>query len=55
MLTPLPPFAKIGDQLYHGGGSTPSDAILTKKRPIQRITYPLGSTLMQVFLLYVLF
>ncbi len=49
-LTPLPPLAKIGDQLYHGGGFTSSDALLTKKRPHQRITYPLGSMLMRAFL-----
>ncbi len=48
-LTPLPPLAKIGDQLYHGGGSNSSDATLNKKCPHQRITYPLGS-MTQAFL-----
>ncbi len=50
MLTPIPPLTKIGHQLYHGGGSISSDVVLTKKRPCQQITYPLGSRLMQAFL-----
>ncbi len=50
-LTPVPPLAKIGHQLYHGGGSISSDMVLTKKRPCQWITYPLGSTLTRAFLL----
>jgi hypothetical protein len=49
-LTPLPPLAKIGHQLYHGGGSISSNATLTKKCPCQRITYLLGSTLTRAFL-----
>jgi hypothetical protein len=50
MLTPVPPLAKIGHQLYHGGGSISSVMVLTKKRPCQKITYPLGSTLTRAFL-----
>ena len=49
-LSPLPHLAKIGHQLYHGGGSIYSNATLTKKCPRQWITYPLGSTLMRAFL-----
>jgi hypothetical protein len=49
-LTPVPPLTKIGHQLYHGGGSISSNMVLTKKRPCQRITYPLGSMLMRAFL-----
>ncbi len=49
-ITPAPPLTKIGHQLYHGGGSISSNMALTKKRPRQRITYPLGSTLMRAFL-----
>jgi hypothetical protein len=49
-LTPLPPLAKIGHQLYHGGGSISFDATLTKKCPRQRITYPLVSMLTWAFL-----
>jgi hypothetical protein len=49
-LTPLPPLAIIGHQLYHGGGSTSSYAIFKKKHPVQRITYPLVSTLTWGFL-----
>ena len=41
-----PPLAKIGHQPSHGGDSTSSDAISTKKYSHQRITYPLSSTLM---------
>jgi hypothetical protein len=44
-LTPIPPLAKIWHQLYHGGDSISSNMVLTKKRLCQRITYPLGSTL----------
>jgi hypothetical protein len=50
MLTPLPPLAIIGHQLYHGGGSTFSYVTSTKKRLHQRIPYPLGNTLMRAFL-----
>ncbi len=50
MLAPVPPLAKIGHQLYYGGGSISSDMVLTKKCLRQWITYPLGSMLTRAFL-----
>ncbi len=49
-ITPLPPLAGMGHQMYHGGGSTSSYIIWMKKCPHQHITYPLGSALMWAFL-----
>jgi hypothetical protein len=51
MLTPVPPLASIGHQLYHGGGSISSNMVLTKKMPTSADDLPLGITLMPAFLL----